>query len=68
VREPGLARPYKTWGYPVTPVLFLLVSGFMIFYLLKTQPTKSLEGLGTVILGLLFYFLAGGTPKKKEET
>jgi basic amino acid/polyamine antiporter, APA family len=31
VREPNLARPYRTWGYPVTPILFLLVSGIMIF-------------------------------------
>ena len=68
VREPGLARPYKTWGYPATPVLFLLVSGFMIIYLLKTNPNESLAGLGTVLVGLIFYYLAGGTPKKKEET
>ena len=65
VREPELPRPYRTWGYPVTPVLFLLVSGFMIFYIVKTQPWESMAGLGTVLAGLIVYFISGGTLKKR---
>jgi APA family basic amino acid/polyamine antiporter len=60
IREPGLARPYRTWGYPVTPVLFLIVSGFMIFYLFQTKPLESLAGLGTVLSGLIVYYATGG--------
>src|SRR5579872_5970142 len=32
IREPNLVRPYRTWGYPVTPVLFLAVESWMIVF------------------------------------
>jgi len=67
VREPELPRPYRTWGYPVTPVLFLLVSAFMIFYIVRTQPRESLAGLGTVLAGLIVYFVTGGKLSQKKE-
>jgi APA family basic amino acid/polyamine antiporter len=63
VREPALPRPYRTWGYPVTPVLFLIVSGIMIFYVVQSKPWESLAGLGTVMAGLVVYFASGGTLK-----
>jgi len=66
VREPALPRPYRTWGYPVTPILFLLVSGFMIFYLVQTKPWESLAGLGTVLAGLIVYFASGGAPLREK--
>ena len=59
IREPNLPRPYRTWGYPVTPALFLGVSGFMIFYTVQTVPGKSLEGFATVLAGLIVYFVSG---------
>jgi APA family basic amino acid/polyamine antiporter len=66
VREPGLPRPYRTWGYPVTPVLFLLVSAIMVFYVVQTKPWQSLAGLGTVLAGLIVYFASGGTPLREK--
>jgi APA family basic amino acid/polyamine antiporter len=66
VREPGLARPYRTWGYPVTPVLFLLVSGFTIFYVVRTNPRESLEGVGTILAGLIVYFATGGRLRREK--
>jgi APA family basic amino acid/polyamine antiporter len=53
--HPDLPRPYRAWGYPVTPLLFLLVTGFMMYYLLTTQPKPSLLGLLIMISGLLIY-------------
>ena len=67
IREPDLPRPYRTWGYPVTPILFLLVSGIIIFFLLKTNPWRSLAGLGTVLAGLIVYFLSGGAPLRDKK-
>jgi len=61
IREPALPRPYRTWGYPVTPLLFLVVSAFMIFYTVQTMPWQSLAGLATIMAGLLVYFFTGGT-------
>jgi basic amino acid/polyamine antiporter, APA family len=56
VREPGLERPYKVWGYPVTPILFLSVTLYMMIYVIHDRPTESLLGLITVITGLIIYF------------
>ena len=66
VREPNLARPYRTWGYPVTPILFLLVSGIMMFYTAETMPRQSLAGLGTILAGLIVYFATGGRVRREE--
>ncbi|HEX4083924.1 MAG TPA: amino acid permease [Chthoniobacteraceae bacterium] len=60
IREPGLRRPYRAWGYPFTPALFLIVSGIMIFYLITTKPWQSLAGIATVLAGLVIYFASGG--------
>jgi APA family basic amino acid/polyamine antiporter len=66
IREKHLPRPYRTWGYPVTPILFLIVSGIMMFYTVLTMPWQSLAGLGTILAGLVVYFLTGGTLARKK--
>ena len=58
VRRPELPRPYRTWGYPVTPLIFLGVSAWMMWHLLRSHPMESLAGAGTMLLGLLIYFLS----------
>src|SRR5450432_2925577 len=62
-RRPALPRPYRTWGYPVTPAIFLAVSGWMLWHLLEDPSTRepSLWGLATAALGLIIYYLS---PKK----
>ena len=52
---PDVPRPYKTWGYPVVPVLFLITAGWLIVNTLQTSPTQALSGLGLVALGVPFY-------------
>jgi basic amino acid/polyamine antiporter, APA family len=56
-KQPGLERPYKTWGYPVTPIIFLMVTGWMLVFVLRDKPAESLAGVATVLLGLVFYFI-----------
>ena len=57
-RLPHAERPYKAWGYPVVPVLFLLVTGFLLVSTLMTTPVRALVGLGLIALGLpVYYFL-----------
>jgi APA family basic amino acid/polyamine antiporter len=58
IREPGLERPYKVWGYPITPMLFLAVTLYMMIYVILGKPTESVLGLITVIAGLIIYFFA----------
>lgn len=55
ITHPDLPRPYRAWGYPFTPLVFLLVTGFMMYYLLTTQPKPSLLGLLIMLSGLLIY-------------
>jgi basic amino acid/polyamine antiporter, APA family len=55
ITHPDLPRPYRAWGYPVTPVVFLLVTGFMMYHLLSERPVHSLLGLLTMFSGLLIY-------------
>lgn len=56
--QPDLPRPYRTWGYPVTPLIFLAVTLFMMGYLLIERPVQSLAGIATISAGLLIYVLA----------
>jgi APA family basic amino acid/polyamine antiporter len=57
--RPELARPYRVWLYPLPPVLFSLITVWMMFYLLRSHTVESLAGLGTALLGLFLYFCAG---------
>jgi basic amino acid/polyamine antiporter, APA family len=59
-RRPDLPRPYRTWGYPVTPVIFLVVSVWMLVHMLTETSTRtpSLWGLATMAFGLTVYFLS----------
>ncbi len=54
-REPGLARPYRTWGYPVTPLFFVVASLWTLGFVLAERPAASLAGLGTLALGAAIY-------------
>jgi APA family basic amino acid/polyamine antiporter len=53
--QPALLRPYKVWGYPVTPLLFLAVSLFMMINLVLERPAQSLAGVGIMLSGLVVY-------------
>jgi APA family basic amino acid/polyamine antiporter len=55
ITRPDLPRPYRAWGYPVTPVVFLLVTMFMMYYLLTDRPLESFLGVLIMISGLLIY-------------
>jgi APA family basic amino acid/polyamine antiporter len=56
--QPELPRPYKVWGYPVTPLLFLAVSLFMMVNLVRERPAQSLAGVGIMLSGLLVYAIS----------
>ncbi len=55
-RMPDAERPYRAWGYPVVPVLFLLVTGWLLINTLITTPAQALIGLGLILLGLPVYY------------
>lgn len=61
--KPALPRPYRAWGYPLTPLIFLSVSLWMMWHILRSNPIESLAGLGTILLGLIVFILSPRTPR-----
>jgi APA family basic amino acid/polyamine antiporter len=66
-REPDAERPYRTWGYPIVPILFLVVSCGLIFETIRSNPGRSGIGLFLILLGLPVYWLIEGRRKKQLE-
>jgi len=52
---PEAARPYRMWGYPVVPALYLAATACLMINTLLATPGRALAGLGIVALGLPFY-------------
>jgi len=55
--QPDLARPYKMWGYPVTPLLFIAVAFGFLGNMLVTRPVPSFAALGLIAAGIPAYFI-----------
>lgn len=53
---PDHPRPYRTWGYPVVPVVFIAGSVAFVLNTLVERPVESLAGLGLLALGLPVYW------------
>ncbi len=58
-KRPEIRRPYRVWFYPLPPVVFSIITIWMMFYLLRSHTAESVAGLATALLGLLLYFCAG---------
>ena len=56
--RPDLPRPYRIWAYPLPPLIFSIITIWMMVRLLYSHPVESLLGLGTMLAGLVFYFAA----------
>jgi APA family basic amino acid/polyamine antiporter len=55
-RRPDLERPYRTFGYPVVPILFLVVSAGLIGNALVRHPGSTLLSFAITLLGVPVYF------------
>jgi APA family basic amino acid/polyamine antiporter len=53
--RPDAERPYRVWGYPIVPALFILGALYMVINTMTERPTESLAGLGLLALGLPAY-------------
>jgi basic amino acid/polyamine antiporter, APA family len=58
ITRPKLARPYRAWGYPLTPIIFLSVTLFMMYYLVVNRPLQSLAGFAMMLAGLVVYYIS----------
>lgn len=55
-RTPEIERPYKAFLYPVTPLIFLALTGWTITFTLIERPVEGLFSIGVIATGLVFYF------------
>lgn len=57
-KHKDIQTAYKTPLYPIPPILFLLISGWILFFIFKNKTMESLFGLGTVAFGFLVYWIS----------
>lgn len=63
-KYPDAVRPYRAFGYPIIPILFLIVAGWLLINTLITTPTQAFAGIFLILIGLpVYYYL---TNRKNE--
>jgi APA family basic amino acid/polyamine antiporter len=55
VREPNANRPYRSWGYPVVPALFILASAVLLYYTFTENLRNSFIGVLVILAGIPVY-------------
>ncbi len=66
IRQPELERPFRVIGYPLTPLLFVGVSAWMMFWAFQGRPLESSLALATVALGGILFFVTARRGSKAE--
>jgi len=56
-RQPNLPRPYKAWGYPVVPLIYLAITAVTLVFVVIDRPLAALGGLGLIALGFVVWLL-----------
>ncbi len=57
VKFKDVPRPYRTWGFPLVPVIFLGSSGWALWFLITTRPKESILGFLVLAIGSVFYII-----------
>jgi len=55
-KAPQVARPYRTWGYPATPIVFIAFAVWLVYNTIVETPKDSAIGAGIILLGLPGYY------------
>ncbi len=66
-KKPDAERPYKAWGYPVVPAIYILVAAAIAVDLLVFKPKYTFPGLVIVLLGIPVYFVRKALTKPAAE-
>jgi basic amino acid/polyamine antiporter, APA family len=62
--HPQMPRPYRCWGYPVTPAIYLMICVPFLVYVIQGDPWSTLIGLGLMLTGIPFYCVWNGRLRK----
>jgi APA family basic amino acid/polyamine antiporter len=60
-REPNLPRPYRTWAYPLTPLVYMGLTIWILTYLALDRPLEAGVAFALIAAGTVFYLATGGT-------
>ena len=63
-KRPDIERPYKAFGYPVLPALYIIMALTFCFFLITMKPLYAGIGLGIVLAGVPLYYFAVSQQKK----
>ena len=66
IRKPEVARPYKTWGYPIVPAIFLAVYVWFMLQVYRTNPLEAKTGLAFIVLGIPVFFAYRRGARRRE--
>ena len=64
-RQPYAERPYRCWGYPATPAIYVVILALVAVNMFVQQLTEALAGVGFIAVGAAVYAAAGGGKKQK---
>ncbi len=67
-KRPDIARPYKAFGYPVLPALYIIIASGLALLLLIFEMNFTLPGLAIILLGIPVYHLLMRRKNKPLET
>ena len=59
IKEPHMPRPFKVWGYPFTPLIFIGASVWTMIWAFRGRPIESSLALLTVAIGGLMFWMVG---------
>jgi APA family basic amino acid/polyamine antiporter len=68
IKRPDIPRPYKAFGYPVIPSIYVLITVTIMVVLLIYKPDYTFPGLGIVILGIPVFYLWRKCNKNEKKT
>jgi APA family basic amino acid/polyamine antiporter len=63
-KRPDIERPYKAFGYPVLPIIYILMAITFCIFLIKMKPVYAGIGFGIVLIGIPLYYMAISRHKK----
>jgi len=66
IRRPDAERPFRAWGYPLSPLLFLAVSTWMMYWAFQGRPLESTLAFLTVAVGGVIFAVSQSRPKSDE--
>jgi APA family basic amino acid/polyamine antiporter len=67
-REPKAARPYRTAGYPLTPLFFVAVSLWFVFNTFVSRPEQAWAGIGFLAMGVPVYYIWNKQRQRQSKT